>query len=47
VDEELMLEVVGVAQALGELRKALDDVDACMDRRDFEKAADLGYAYAK
>jgi hypothetical protein len=43
IDEALIMEVVGVAQALDELRKALDEVDACLDSRDFEKAADLGY----
>jgi hypothetical protein len=43
VDDETIMEVVGVTQALDELRKALDEVDACLDSRDFEKAADLGY----
>lgn len=43
IDEALIMEVVGVAQALDELRKALDEVDACLDSRDFEEAADLGY----
>lgn len=43
VDEALIMEVVGVVQALDELRKALDEVDVCLDNRDFDKAADLGY----
>lgn len=44
VDQDLMMDVVGVAQALDELRKALDEVNGCLDRRDFDKAADLGYS---
>lgn len=44
VDELLMMEVVGVAQALSQLRKALDKVDECLDKRNFSKASDLGYS---
>lgn len=44
VDELLIMEVVGVAQALSQLRKALDKVDECLDKRDFRKASDLGYS---
>lgn len=44
VDELLMMEVVGVAQALSQLKEALDKVDECLDKRDFSKASDLGYA---
>ena len=43
VDEEIMHDVVGVAQALGELRKALDEVDGCIAGWQFEKAANAGY----
>lgn len=43
VDQEILMEVAGVAQALAELRKALDEVDACLENRDIEKAAALGY----
>jgi len=43
LDDEFMGEVVGVSQAIGEMRKALDQVRACLDRREFEKASALGY----
>ena len=42
-DDALMMEVVGVAQAIDHLRKALDQVEACLDTRDFFKASSLGY----
>jgi len=44
VDEQLMADVVGVAHSLSDLRKALDKVDECLNTREFEKAASLGYA---
>jgi hypothetical protein len=43
VDNKFIGEVVGVAQALDELRRALDQVAAALDRREFEKASTLGY----
>ncbi|KQB95082.1 hypothetical protein AL073_18175 [Loktanella sp. 1ANDIMAR09] len=43
VDQAVMDEVVGVAQAVGDLRKALDALDVQLDARQFEKAAALGY----
>jgi len=43
VDDDLMVNVAGVAQALGQLRKALDKVDECLDQRQFSKASSLGY----
>lgn len=43
LDDRIIGEVVGVMQAISELRKALDEVEACLDRRQLEKAADLGY----
>jgi hypothetical protein len=43
VDDEIIMGVVGVAQALDELRKALKEVDASLDSRNFEDAAALGY----
>ena len=42
-DDALMMEVVGVTQAIDHLRKALDQVEACLDTRDFFKASSLGY----
>jgi benzoyl-CoA reductase/2-hydroxyglutaryl-CoA dehydratase subunit BcrC/BadD/HgdB len=41
-DEKIIMEVVGVTQALDELRKAVVEADACLGSRDFEKAAALG-----
>ncbi len=43
VDQVVMGEVVGVAQAIGDLRKALDVLDGLLDDRQFEKAAASGY----
>lgn len=43
VDQAVMDEVVGVAQAIGDLRKALDALGGLLDDRQFEKAAALGY----
>jgi len=43
LDQEIMGEVVGVAQAIGELRKTLSKVSACLDSRVFYKASSLGY----
>jgi len=43
VDQAVMDEVVGVAQAIGDLRKALDALGGLLDDRQFEKAAASGY----
>jgi hypothetical protein len=43
VDHAIIGEVVGVAQAAGDLRKALDALDGLLDDRQFEKAAASGY----
>jgi hypothetical protein len=43
LDDEFFGEMVGVSQAIDELRKALDRVEACLDSRDFGKASTLGY----
>ncbi len=37
-----MMSAISVAQALYALRTALDNVDKCLDRRDFEEAVNLG-----
>ena len=34
---------IGVAQAIGQLTAALDEIDQCMKDRDYEKASSLGY----
>jgi hypothetical protein len=44
VDQDLMMDIVGVSQALDELRKALDEVNSCLCSREFERAAALGYS---
>jgi hypothetical protein len=43
IDDTVMCEVAGVAQAADDLRKALDVLDGLLDERKFEKAAALGY----
>ena len=44
VDEAFFGDVIGVAQALSQLKEALEKVDVCLDRREFEKASSLGYS---
>jgi hypothetical protein len=43
LDDALMMEVVGVAMALDELRKALDELEAHLNERAFEEASQVGY----
>jgi len=43
LDDEFVGEVVGVAQALDELRKALRRIEICLDTRELEKASRIGY----
>lgn len=43
LDDRLVGEVVGVAQAVDQLRTALDEIDACLARRELEAASALGY----
>jgi hypothetical protein len=43
LDDEFFGEVVGVAQAIAALRKALNEISASLDRRQFQKASDVGY----
>ena len=44
IDDAFIGEVIGVAQALGQLKDALKKIDACLDRREFKKASSLGYS---
>ena len=44
VDEDFFGNVVGISQALGQLRSALDKIDKCLNQREFSKASDLGYS---
>jgi hypothetical protein len=41
--DTLVMDVVGVAQAAGEMRQALDALDQLLDTHAFERAAQLGY----
>jgi hypothetical protein len=43
IDQSIMGEVVGVAQAVGDMRKALGALDVVLNERHFEQAAALGY----
>ena len=43
LDDALVMDVVGVAQAADEMRQALDALDQLLDTRAFERAAQLGY----
>ncbi len=43
IDNEIIIEVAGVAQAVDALRKALDKVEKCLSERNFEQASSLGY----
>ncbi len=44
VDDDIMGATVGVAQALDHLKKALNKVSLCLDKRQYEKASSLGYS---
>jgi hypothetical protein len=43
LDDEFFGEVVGVAEAIAGLRKALNEISAALDERQFEKASAVGY----
>jgi bifunctional DNA-binding transcriptional regulator/antitoxin component of YhaV-PrlF toxin-antitoxin module len=43
LNEAIIMDVVGIAQAAGDLRDALDALDDKLDARDLRGAADLGY----
>jgi hypothetical protein len=44
LDDEFFGEVVGVAEAIGALRTALNQVSVALNARQFEKASAIGYA---
>ncbi len=44
IDDAFIGNVIGVAQALGQLKDALKKIDACLDQREFEIASSLGYS---
>ena len=43
IDKSFFGDVIGVSQALGQLKEALEKVDKCLEQRKFEKASSLGY----
>ena len=43
IDEALIMDVAGVAQALDQLRSALNKIDESLDQRRFSDASSLGY----
>ena len=44
VDDNIMGETIGVAQALDHLKQALEKVSTCLDKRQYEAASNLGYS---
>lgn len=44
IDDAFFGDVIGVSQALSQLKDALDKVDKCLAKRQFSKASDLGYS---
>lgn len=43
LDNDIMMETVGVAIALDELRKSINLIEAHLNEREFEKASQVGY----
>ena len=43
LDDNMIMETVGVAMALDALRESLDKVESHLDNREFEKASHIGY----
>jgi hypothetical protein len=43
IDNNIMMESVGVAMAIDKLRESLDKVESHLDGREFEKASHVGY----
>ena len=44
IDDAFIGNVIGVAQALRQLKDALKKIDVCLDQRKFEKASSPGYS---
>lgn len=44
IDNAFYRDMTGVAQAIGQLKAALDKVDTCLNQREFEQASNLGYS---
>ncbi len=43
INDSFFGEVIGVSQAIGELKESLEAISKCLDERQFEKASQLGY----
>ena len=43
INDSFFGEVIGVSQAIGELKESLESISKCLDERQFEKASQLGY----
>jgi|APLak6261673822_1056097.scaffolds.fasta_scaffold15522_2 predicted O-linked N-acetylglucosamine transferase (SPINDLY family) len=43
LDNDMMMETVGVSMALDELRKSINLIEAHLNEREFEKASQAGY----
>lgn len=43
LDNDIMMETVGVAMALDKLRESLDMIETHLNEREFEKASHVGY----
>lgn len=43
IDNNILMETVGVAMAIDKLRESLDKVESHLDDREFEKASCVGY----
>jgi hypothetical protein len=43
LDENIIMETVGVAMSLAALRESLDKMESHLDNREFEKASHVGY----
>ena len=43
IDNNILMETVGVAMAIDKLRESLDKVESHLDDREFEKASHVGY----
>jgi len=44
IDNNIIGECIGVSHALDDLRKALDKIDVCLEKRTYSEAASLGYS---
>src|SRR5882724_450705 len=43
VDDSIIGETIGIAQAIDEIQKALAELDASLQNREYERASQIGY----